>query len=97
MCIFRLLDFEVLIVFYNSTHVLYSETFLIYGQMIDYVDKSNFCNMPGRAQELARLIGGTALTMAELENYHPEDGMILANATSVGMYPNVNETPLSKV
>ncbi|TKW28931.1 hypothetical protein SEVIR_3G361800v4 [Setaria viridis] len=49
-----------------------------------------------RAQELARLIGGTALTMAELESYHPEDGMILANATSVGMYPNVNETPLSK-
>lgn len=56
-----------------------------------------FCNMPARAQELARLIGGTALTMAELESYHPEDGMILANATSVGMYPNVNETPLSKV
>ncbi|CAL4906270.1 unnamed protein product [Urochloa decumbens] len=49
-----------------------------------------------RAQDLARLIGGTALTISELETYHPEDGMILANATSVGMYPNVNETPLSK-
>ena len=53
--------------------------------------------MPARAQELATLIGGTALTLSELENYHPEEGMILANATSVGMYPNVNETPLSKV
>jgi len=49
-----------------------------------------------RAQHLATLIGGTALTLSELENYHPEEGMILANATSVGMYPNVNETPLSK-
>ncbi|XP_039839617.1 bifunctional 3-dehydroquinate dehydratase/shikimate dehydrogenase, chloroplastic-like [Panicum virgatum] len=49
-----------------------------------------------RAQHLATLIGGTALTLSELENYHPEEGMILANATSVGMYPNVNESPLSK-
>ncbi|PUZ67312.1 hypothetical protein GQ55_3G424800 [Panicum hallii var. hallii] len=49
-----------------------------------------------RAQELANLIGGTALTLSELENYHPEEGMILANATSVGMFPNVNDTPLSK-
>ncbi|KAJ3688466.1 hypothetical protein LUZ61_017630 [Rhynchospora tenuis] len=49
-----------------------------------------------RAKELANLIGGHALTLAELENYHPEDGMILANTTSIGMHPNVNDTPLSK-
>ncbi|CAD6267657.1 unnamed protein product [Miscanthus lutarioriparius] len=49
-----------------------------------------------RAQELANIIGGTALTLSELENYHPEEGMILANATSVGMHPNVDEIPLSK-
>ncbi|KAF8776504.1 hypothetical protein HU200_003215 [Digitaria exilis] len=49
-----------------------------------------------RAEELANIIGGSALTMAELENYQPEEGMILANATSVGMYPNVDETSLSK-
>ncbi|KAL5672457.1 hypothetical protein ACJX0J_016763, partial [Zea mays] len=49
-----------------------------------------------RAQELAHIIGGTALTLSELESYHPEKGMILANATSVGMHPNVDETPLSK-
>ncbi|KAI4984410.1 hypothetical protein ZWY2020_010544 [Hordeum vulgare] len=30
------------------------------------------------------------------ENYHPEEGMILANTTAIGMHPNVNETPLSK-
>lgn len=62
--------------------------------MIDYIKWSNF---PARAQELANIIGGTALTLSELENYHPEEGMILANATSVGMHPNVDEIPLSKV
>ncbi|CAD6269930.1 unnamed protein product [Miscanthus lutarioriparius] len=49
-----------------------------------------------RAQELANLIGAPALTLADLENYHPEEGMILANTTAIGMHPNVNETPLSK-
>ncbi|KAJ1695239.1 hypothetical protein LUZ63_011937 [Rhynchospora breviuscula] len=49
-----------------------------------------------RAKELANLIGGHALTLAELENYHPEEGMILANTTSIEMHPNVNDTPLSK-
>jgi hypothetical protein len=36
-------------------------------------------------------------TLEELEDYHPEEGMILANTTAIGMHPNVNETPLSKV
>ncbi|RWW56958.1 hypothetical protein BHE74_00036330, partial [Ensete ventricosum] len=49
-----------------------------------------------RARELANLIGGHALTLAELEKFHPEDGMILANTTSIGMQPNVDETPLRK-
>ncbi|GJN34864.1 hypothetical protein PR202_gb23565 [Eleusine coracana subsp. coracana] len=49
-----------------------------------------------RAEDLANLIGGPALTLEELENYHPEEGMILANTTAIGMHPNVNETPLSK-
>ncbi|XP_010237207.1 bifunctional 3-dehydroquinate dehydratase/shikimate dehydrogenase, chloroplastic isoform X2 [Brachypodium distachyon] len=49
-----------------------------------------------RAQELANLIGGPALTLSELENYHPEEGMVLANTTAIGMHPNVNDTPLSK-
>ena len=62
--------------------------------MIDCIEISNFL---ARAQELANIIGGTALTLSELENYHPEEGMILANTTAIGMHPNVNETPLSKV
>ncbi|WOL18861.1 bifunctional 3-dehydroquinate dehydratase/shikimate dehydrogenase, chloroplastic [Canna indica] len=49
-----------------------------------------------RAKELANLIDAQALTLAELENFHPEDGMILANTTSIGMQPNINDTPLCK-
>ncbi|CAL9210643.1 unnamed protein product [Musa hybrid cultivar] len=49
-----------------------------------------------RARELAKQVGGQALPLSELENFHLEDGMILANATSVGMQPNVGETPLAK-
>ncbi|XP_054807326.1 bifunctional 3-dehydroquinate dehydratase/shikimate dehydrogenase, chloroplastic-like isoform X2 [Prosopis cineraria] len=49
-----------------------------------------------RARELADMIGGEALALADLDNYHPEDGMILANTTSIGMQPKVDETPISK-
>nr|CAN60561.1 hypothetical protein VITISV_034024 [Vitis vinifera] len=49
-----------------------------------------------KAKELASKVGGEAMTLAELENFHPEDGMILANTTSVGMKPNIDNTPLSK-
>ncbi|PON47806.1 3-dehydroquinate dehydratase type I [Parasponia andersonii] len=49
-----------------------------------------------RARELANTIGGDALSLADLDNFHPEDGMILANTTSVGMHPKVDETPISK-
>ncbi|OIV93182.1 hypothetical protein TanjilG_20844 [Lupinus angustifolius] len=49
-----------------------------------------------RARELADVIGGDAIALADLDNYHPEDGMILANTTSIGMQPNVDETPISK-
>ncbi|XVF30844.1 hypothetical protein REPUB_Repub16aG0092800 [Reevesia pubescens] len=49
-----------------------------------------------KAKELASEIGGQALTLAELNNFYPEEGMILVNTTSVGMEPRINETPLSK-
>ncbi|KAJ6889905.1 bifunctional 3-dehydroquinate dehydratase/shikimate dehydrogenase [Populus alba x Populus x berolinensis] len=49
-----------------------------------------------RAKVLADIIGGDAITLADLENFHPEDGMILANTTSIGMQPKVDETPVSK-
>ncbi|XP_010438963.1 PREDICTED: bifunctional 3-dehydroquinate dehydratase/shikimate dehydrogenase, chloroplastic [Camelina sativa] len=49
-----------------------------------------------RALELAEAIGGRALSLADLDSFHPEDGMILANTTSMGMQPNVSETPISK-
>lgn len=50
-----------------------------------------------RARELADTIGGEALSLSDLDKYHPENGMILANTTSIGMQPKVNETPISKV
>lgn len=50
----------------------------------------------GRAKALADRVGGHAVSLAELDSFHPEDGMILANTTSVGMQPNFEETPVSK-
>jgi shikimate 5-dehydrogenase len=50
-----------------------------------------------KAVTLANAVGGQALRLADLENFGPEEGMILANATSLGMYPNVDGTPVPKV
>ncbi|KAF9673305.1 hypothetical protein SADUNF_Sadunf10G0010300 [Salix dunnii] len=55
-----------------------------------------FVKTQERAKVLADIIGGDALSLADLENFHPEDGMILANTTSIGMQPKVDETPVSK-
>lgn len=49
-----------------------------------------------RARELADVVGAQALSLAELSNFHPENDMILANTTSIGMQPKVDDTPISK-
>lgn len=49
-----------------------------------------------RARELANLVGGEAVSLTDLESFHPEEGMILANTTSIGMHPNIHVTPISK-
>ncbi|KAF8676460.1 hypothetical protein HU200_047015 [Digitaria exilis] len=49
-----------------------------------------------KAVNLANAIGGQPLRLADLETFRPEEGMILANATSLGMYPNVDGTPIPK-
>ncbi|XP_027121145.2 bifunctional 3-dehydroquinate dehydratase/shikimate dehydrogenase, chloroplastic isoform X1 [Coffea arabica] len=49
-----------------------------------------------RAREIADTVGGQALSLSDLDTFHPENGMILANTTSIGMQPKVNETPISK-
>ncbi|KAI5324154.1 hypothetical protein L3X38_033227 [Prunus dulcis] len=49
-----------------------------------------------RARELADVVGGDALSLDDLPNIPPEDGMILANTTSIGMQPKVDDTPISK-
>ncbi|CAM8911858.1 unnamed protein product [Rhodiola kirilowii] len=49
-----------------------------------------------RAKEVADMVGGHAISLAELVNFAPENGMILANTTSIGMQPKIDETPVSK-
>ncbi|KAL2563369.1 hypothetical protein GLYMA_20G230300v4 [Glycine max] len=49
-----------------------------------------------KAKELATKVGGEAITLSELESFHPEQGMILANTTSVGMKPKIDLTPIPK-
>lgn len=50
-----------------------------------------------RAVDLAAKVGGKAMPLSEVGEFHPEEGMVLANATSVGMKPKVDETPIPKV
>ncbi|CAK7340834.1 unnamed protein product [Dovyalis caffra] len=50
----------------------------------------------GKAKELATKVGGQAITLDELKDFHPEERMILANTTSVGMKPRIDDTPLPK-
>ncbi|EMS47130.1 Bifunctional 3-dehydroquinate dehydratase/shikimate dehydrogenase, chloroplastic [Triticum urartu] len=56
----------------------------------------NFVGVRKKAVTLANAVGGQALRLADLENFRPEEGTILANATSLGMYPNVDGTPVPK-
>ncbi|KAL6225346.1 hypothetical protein ACLB2K_004196 [Fragaria x ananassa] len=50
-----------------------------------------------RARKLADEVGGDSLSFADLANFRPEDGAILAYSTSVGMQPNIDETRIPKV
>ncbi|KAL9241947.1 hypothetical protein vseg_015998 [Gypsophila vaccaria] len=50
-----------------------------------------------RARELANIVGGDAISLHDLESFCPEDNMILANTTSIGMHPKVDETPVPKL
>ncbi|MBA0880333.1 hypothetical protein Goshw_008741 [Gossypium schwendimanii] len=49
-----------------------------------------------KAKELASKVRGQALTLAELNDFCPEEGMILVNTTPVGMEPRIEETPVPK-
>ncbi|KAL2499816.1 Bifunctional 3-dehydroquinate dehydratase/shikimate dehydrogenase [Abeliophyllum distichum] len=50
-----------------------------------------------RAKALAKAVSGEALPYEYLEEFCPEKGMILANASAVGMEPNEDQTPVPKV
>ncbi|XXG83317.1 hypothetical protein AAC387_Pa10g1100 [Persea americana] len=49
-----------------------------------------------RAKSLATAVSGEARPFKEKDNVLPEKGMILANATPVGMHPNSDKTPVTK-
>ncbi|KAK4841176.1 hypothetical protein QYF36_000141 [Acer negundo] len=49
-----------------------------------------------RAKALAHAISGEALPYECLQEYCPENGMILANASAIGMEPNSNQSPIPK-
>lgn len=42
-------------------------------------------------------VSGEALPYESLNDFRAEKGMILANASAVGMEPNTDQTPVSKV
>lgn len=49
------------------------------------------------AKDLADKVGGKAMiTLSEVENFHPEEGMALANTISVGIKCNIDQTPYPK-
>ncbi|XP_058076132.1 bifunctional 3-dehydroquinate dehydratase/shikimate dehydrogenase, chloroplastic-like isoform X2 [Magnolia sinica] len=49
-----------------------------------------------RAKALAHAVAGEARPYEEKDSFCPEKGMILANATAVGMQPNSGQTPVAK-
>ncbi|XP_015163820.1 bifunctional 3-dehydroquinate dehydratase/shikimate dehydrogenase, chloroplastic-like [Solanum tuberosum] len=49
-----------------------------------------------RAREIGDVVGAKALSLHDLSDFHPENDMILANTTSIGMQPKVDDTPISK-
>ncbi|KAL6968413.1 hypothetical protein U1Q18_034214 [Sarracenia purpurea var. burkii] len=49
-----------------------------------------------RSKALAQAVSGEALPYECLDTFRAENGMILANASSVGMQPNSDQTPVSK-
>ncbi|KAF3961312.1 hypothetical protein CMV_014065 [Castanea mollissima] len=49
-----------------------------------------------RAKVLANAVSGEALPYECLKRFCPQDGMILANTSAVGMEPNTDQTPVSK-
>ncbi|KAM7521527.1 hypothetical protein LguiA_011429 [Lonicera macranthoides] len=49
-----------------------------------------------RAKALAQAVSGEAFPYECLDKFCPENGMILANASAIGMQPNTDQTPISK-
>lgn len=59
--------------------------------------KTSFLCLIERAKAIAHDVSGEALPYEDLDRFSPESNMILANASAVGMEPNPNESPITKV
>ena len=57
----------------------------------------SFLSLIERAKALAHAVSGEALPYEYLDRFSPQNKMVLANASSVGMEPNANESPITKV
>lgn len=82
-----------------SSSLLFSKSCSAEHWFFSYSNRVTLCVFlwtADKAKELAGKVGGKAITLAELDDFHPEDGMILANTTSVGMKPKTDATPVSK-
>ncbi|KAF4382891.1 hypothetical protein G4B88_021674 [Cannabis sativa] len=72
------------------------------GKLIGYNTDSEACitaiedALRERAKALALAVSGEALPSEVLDSFCPEKGMIFANASSIGMEPYINESPISK-
>ncbi|KAF4350573.1 hypothetical protein G4B88_030106 [Cannabis sativa] len=72
------------------------------GKLIGYNTDSEACitaiedALRERAKALALAVSGEALPSEVLDSFCPEKGMIFANASSIGMEPYTNESPISK-
>ncbi|KAI3741830.1 hypothetical protein L1987_59508 [Smallanthus sonchifolius] len=49
-----------------------------------------------RAESLAQAVSGEALPIEQLDTFSPQNGMILANCSAIGMEPDAHLTPVSK-
>ncbi|CAK7348231.1 unnamed protein product [Dovyalis caffra] len=49
-----------------------------------------------RAKALAKAVSGEALPYESLDRFRPDNQMILANASAIGMEPNSDQSPVSK-
>lgn len=84
------------VVIFNRKFGNYLQLFsLSYGVFALFLIWINF--LEERAKALAQAVSGEAFPIESLDTFCPMNGMILANASAIGMEPNIDATPVPKV